>query len=205
MDVAVRRAEFLAITGPSGSGKSTLLHLLSALDRPTSGAVRLDGVAMADLSDREMALLRRRRFGYVLQFFNLLPSLSALENVAFPLLLDGARDAAERAREALGEVGLGGRADHKPAELSGGEQQRVALARALVTEPAVIFADEPTGNLDQSTGAEILALLRATSDAGHTVVMVTHDPRSAEYASRAVELVDGALQAPDRASRAPWP
>jgi putative ABC transport system ATP-binding protein len=194
VDLTVAAGEFLAVTGASGSGKSTLMHILGGLDRPDDGEVRLEGTAMADLNDEELALVRRRRLGFVLQFFNLLPTLSAAENAAFPLLLDGVTDALERARASLETVGLSGRATHRPSQLSGGEQQRVALARALVTQPAVVFADEPTGNLDSATGEEILKLLRATADRGQTIVMVTHDPRSARFADRSIHLVDGLLE-----------
>jgi putative ABC transport system ATP-binding protein len=193
VDLAVGRGEFLCITGASGSGKSTLLHILGGLDRPDAGDVLLEGRSIAGLGDEELALVRRRRLGFVLQFFNLLPTLSAVENAAFPLLLDGDRDALDRARASLASVGLTERASHRPSQLSGGEQQRVALARALVTSPAVVLADEPTGNLDSVTGREILELLRSTSDAGQTIVMVTHDERSAAYADRLVRLSDGVL------------
>ncbi|MDQ4094939.1 MAG: ABC transporter ATP-binding protein [Actinomycetota bacterium] len=193
VDLTVRRGEFLAITGPSGSGKSTLLHVIGGLDRPDAGSVRLEGRVLTDLDDEELALVRRRRLGFVLQFFNLLPTMTAGENVAFPLLLDGVSDAHERAEAVLASVGLSHRSDYRPAQLSGGEQQRVALARALVTNPAVVLADEPTGNLDSLTGEDILKLLRSTADAGQTIVMVTHDPRSASYADRTIRLVDGAL------------
>ena len=194
VDVSVARGEFLAITGASGSGKSTLLHILGGLDRPDGGQVWVEGTALADLDDEGLALLRRRRLGFVLQFFNLLPTLSAEENAAFPLLLDGHRDALDRARVSLDRVGLGGRAGHRPSQLSGGEQQRVALARALVTEPAVVLADEPTGNLDSKTGLEILELLKATAEDGQTIVMVTHDDKTAQFADRTVGLVDGLLE-----------
>jgi putative ABC transport system ATP-binding protein len=194
VDLAVQPGEFLAVTGASGSGKSTLLHVLGALDRPDSGEVELEGRSIASLSDEELALVRRRRLGFVLQFFNLLPTLDAAENAAFPLLLDGVPDALARGRVALGTVGLEGRATHRPSQLSGGEQQRVALARALVTEPAVIFADEPTGNLDSTTGEEILRLLRSTADNGQTIVMVTHDEASARFADRTVRLLDGIVR-----------
>ncbi len=193
VDLTVAAGEFLAVTGASGSGKSTLLHILGGLDRPDEGEVRLEGTAISDLTDEELALVRRRRLGFVLQFFNLLPTLSAAENAAFPLLLDGAADALERAQTSLERVGLAGRASHRPSQLSGGEQQRVALARALVTAPVVVLADEPTGNLDSVTGEEILRLLRATADRGQTIVMVTHDTRSARFADRSVHLVDGLL------------
>ena len=193
VDLDVSEGEFVAITGASGSGKSTLLHVLGALDRPDEGHVEIEGRTLADLSEEELAVLRRRRLGFVLQFFNLLPTLSAEENAAFPLLLDGHKDALSRATESLASVGLDHRRTHRPSQLSGGEQQRVALARALVTRPAVVMADEPTGNLDSATGEEILKLLRATADRGQTIVMVTHDDRTASFADRVVRLADGVL------------
>ena len=194
VDITVSSGEFLAVTGASGSGKSTLMHILGGLDRPDTGEVFLESGRLSALGDEELALVRRRRLGFVLQFFNLLPTLTALENAAFPLLLDGAADATDRAAAALEEVGLAGRATHRPAQLSGGEQQRVALARALVADPAVVFADEPTGNLDSVTGEEILKLLRRTADQGQTIVMVTHDANIANFADRAVLLRDGVLE-----------
>ena len=194
VDLTIASGEFLAITGASGSGKSTLLHILGGLDRPDSGEVSVEGDLLSKLGDEELALLRRRRLGFVLQFFNLLPTLTAEENAAFPLLLDGTDDALDRARASLEKVGLGARSSHRPSQLSGGEQQRVALARALVTEPAVVLADEPTGNLDSKTGLEILELLRTTADAGQTIVMVTHDAKTAEFADRRVGLVDGRIE-----------
>jgi len=193
VDLAVRPGEFVAVTGASGSGKSTLMHILGGLDRPDEGEVLLEGRSLPDLSDEDLALLRRRRVGFVLQFFNLLPTMTALENAAFPLLLDGDAEALERAGRSLAAVGLTDRAEHRPAHLSGGEQQRVALARALVADPAVVFADEPTGNLDSRTGEEILKLLRATADGGQTIVMVTHDPRTADFADRSLHLSDGTV------------
>ena len=193
VDLEVAAGEFVAITGASGSGKSTLLHILGALDRPDAGDVTLEGHVLGEMSDEDLALLRRRRLGFVLQFFNLLPTLNARENAAFPLLLDGEGDALERADRALASVGLEHRLSHRPSQLSGGEQQRVALARALVTKPAVVMADEPTGNLDSVTGEEILQLLRRTADDGQTIVMVTHDERSAAFADRVVGLRDGVL------------
>lgn len=196
VDLKVRRGEFVAITGPSGSGKSTLLHIVGGLDRPDEGEVRLEGRLISGLSEEELALVRRRRLGFVLQFFNLLPTLTAAENVAFPLLLDGVRDALARAAGALDEVGLSDRVKHRPSQLSGGEQQRVALARALVTKPALVLADEPTGNLDSLTGEDILKLLRQTADNGQTIVMVTHDARSASFADRVLRLVDGRVVEP---------
>lgn len=194
VDLAITSGEFLAITGASGSGKSTLLHILGGLDRPDAGEVSVEGDLLSKLGDEDLALLRRRRLGFVLQFFNLLPTLTAEENAAFPLLLDGTVDALDRARASLEKVGLGARSSHRPSQLSGGEQQRVALARALVTEPAVVLADEPTGNLDSKTGLEILELLRSTADAGQTIVMVTHDAKSAAFADRTIGLVDGRLE-----------
>jgi putative ABC transport system ATP-binding protein len=201
VSLSVAPGEFLAITGPSGSGKSTLLHVIGGLDRPDSGEVVLEGRPLSTLADEELALVRRRRIGFVLQFFNLMPTLSAEENAAFPLLLDGVPDALERARARLEAVGLGERAGHRPSQLSGGEQQRVALARALVTEPAIVLADEPTGNLDSLTGEDILTLLRATADAGQTIIMVTHDARAAAFADRVVRLVDGKFAGPAESPR----
>lgn len=200
VDIEVGCGEFVAITGASGSGKSTLLHILGGLDRPDRGAVTIEGRELSQLSGEDLARLRRRRLGFVLQFFNLLPTLDARENVAFPLLLDGTVDALERADRILSDVGLAERATHRPAQLSGGEQQRVALARALVTKPAVVMADEPTGNLDSGTGAEILTLLRRTADSGQTIVLATHDRAIAGFADRVVRLTDGVLVDPAGAS-----
>jgi putative ABC transport system ATP-binding protein len=191
IDLTVASGELVAIMGPSGSGKSTLLHLLGGIDRPDAGEVLVEGRAISTLAAQELALVRRRRLGFLLQFFSLLPTLTALENVAFPLLLDGVSDATTRARDALERVEMGSRALHRPAQLSGGEQQRVALARALVIEPAIVLADEPTGNLDSVSGREILALLRDAADSGQSVVIVTHDPLAAEHADRIVRMADG--------------
>ncbi|WP_026150733.1 ABC transporter ATP-binding protein [Streptomyces prunicolor] len=186
------RATFTAVMGPSGSGKSTLLQCAAGLDRSTSGSVTLGGTELTDLSETELTLLRRERIGFVFQAFNLLPSLTAEQNVALPLRLAGRRPSNARVREVLEQVGLGDRARHRPTELSGGQQQRVALARALITRPEVLFGDEPTGALDSRTSREVLDLLRAMVDReGRTVVMVTHDPVAASYADRAVFLVDG--------------
>jgi putative ABC transport system ATP-binding protein len=193
VDLSIARGEFVAVMGPSGSGKSTLLHLVGGLDRPDTGEVRLDGSTLTDLDDEALAHLRRRRIGFVLQFFNLFPLLSARENVAFPLLLDGRRDALERADDALARVGLTDRASHRPNQLSGGEQQRVAVARALVTEPAVVLADEPTGSLDSLAGEDVLRLLRTAADDGHAVLLITHHAPAAAYADRVVRLRDGAV------------
>jgi putative ABC transport system ATP-binding protein len=195
VDVAVGGAELLAIMGPSGSGKSTLLHILGARDRPTEGSVELRGRRYDDLGDRELTRLRGEVFGFVFQFFNLLPSLTAAENVLLPALIAGRRPAryAERLQELLDLVGLADRAGHLPSELSGGEQQRVAIARALLRHPQVVLADEPTGNLDSRSGRAVLTLLRRVADGGETVVMVTHDPSAAALADRVVFLRDGAI------------
>ncbi len=193
VSLVVEAGELVAVMGPSGSGKSTLLHLLGGLDSPEKGEVLLEGRQISAMRERELSLVRRRRLGFLLQFFSLLPTLTAAENVAFPLLMDGIGDAADRARAALGEVGLEDRVDHRPSQLSGGEQQRVALARALVYRPAVVLADEPTGSLDSVSGAEILTLLRQASDAGQAVVMVTHDQRAGSYSNRVLEIRDGQL------------
>ncbi|MFE2599618.1 ABC transporter ATP-binding protein [Streptomyces sp. NPDC001840] len=183
---------FTAVMGPSGSGKSTLLQCAAGLDRPTSGSVTVGGTELTRLSETKLTLLRRERVGFVFQAFNLLPSLTAEQNVALPLRLAGRRPSKARVREVLRQVGLAERARHRPSELSGGQQQRVALARALITRPAVLFGDEPTGALDSQTGREVLGLLRGmVDDGGQTTVMVTHDPVAASYADRVVFLVDG--------------
>jgi putative ABC transport system ATP-binding protein len=193
---SVDEGEFVAIMGPSGSGKSTLLYLLGGLDRPTSGKIWLQGDDLSTLDDDALSRIRRTEIGFVFQFFNLIPVLTAAENVAMPLILDGVQraQALHRAHEALDKVGLGDRTTHRPAELSGGEQQRVALARALVADPALILGDEPTGNLDSHAGDEVVQLLRHVVDAfGRTTVIVTHDPRIAAYADRIVFLKDGQI------------
>lgn len=191
VNLTISTGEFVAVMGPSGSGKSTLLHLVGGLDRPDHGEVLLDGEPLSGLGDEALALLRRRRVGFVLQFFNLFPLLSAVENVAFPLLLDGHGDALARATEALGRVGLADRGRHRPGELSGGEQQRVAVARALVTRPAIVLADEPTGSLDTLSGEDVLRLLRSAADDGQAVLLITHDATAAAYADRVIRLRDG--------------
>jgi putative ABC transport system ATP-binding protein len=196
VDLTVRQGEFVAVMGPSGSGKSTLLHMLSGLDTPSSGEVTLAGRRLASMSDDELTITRRREVGFVFQFYNLLPTLTAAENVALPLLMDGQRfrDSAARVEELLELVGLRGRKAHRPDQLSGGEQQRVAVARALVAEPAILMADEPTGNLDSSSGADVLNLLRHTCDEkGQTIIMVTHDSLAASCAHRVLFLHDGRL------------
>ncbi|MEU0945945.1 ABC transporter ATP-binding protein [Streptomyces canus] len=192
--LAFPHGTFTAVMGPSGSGKSTLLQCAAGLDRPTSGSVTMNGTELTTLSETTLTLLRRERIGFVFQAFNLLPSLSAEQNVALPLRLAGRRVPKTRIREVLQQVGLAERARHRPTELSGGQQQRVALARALVTRPEVLFGDEPTGAVDSQTGREVLTLLRAMVDReGQTVIMVTHDPVAASYADRVVFLVDGRL------------
>jgi putative ABC transport system ATP-binding protein len=193
VDLSIAAGEFVAIMGPSGSGKSTLLHLVGGLDRPDGGEVLIEGETLAELNDEALAHVRRRRIGFVLQFFNLFPLLSARENVAFPLLLDGRGDALALADAALERVGLSERAKHRPNQLSGGEQQRVAVARALVTEPAVVLADEPTGSLDSLAGEDVLRLLRVAADDGHAVLLITHHAPAAAYADRVVRLRDGAV------------
>jgi putative ABC transport system ATP-binding protein len=194
VNLKVEVGEFVAVMGPSGCGKSTLLHLLGGLDRPSQGAVSIDGIAIADMKDDDLTRLRRRRMGFVFQFYNLIPVLTAVENACLPVTLDGMNGAQARKRAAdwLDRFGLGDRLTSRPDQLSGGQQQRVAIARALVAEPALILADEPTGNLDTRSGDEIAGLLRdVTKKYGRTVVMVTHDPRIAAYADRIVFLKDG--------------
>ena len=193
---AVRPGEFIVVTGPSGSGKSTLLHIMAGLDRPSSGDVCLDGHLLSAMSDDDLTLRRRRSIGFIFQFFHLLPTLSATDNVGLPLLLDGHRSDEIRARAgaALDEVGLSHRATHRPREMSGGEQQRVAIARALVIKPSLILADEPTGNLDSATGADILRILREASDRyGAAVILVTHQPDAAQPGELTVSMRDGLI------------
>jgi putative ABC transport system ATP-binding protein len=194
-DLLVAEGEFVAIMGPSGSGKSTLLHILGALDRPTEGTVAISGRRYDDLDDKALTRLRGEVFGFVFQFFNLLPTLTAAENVLLPALVAGepAGGYAERVDALLALVGLAERASHRPAEMSGGEQQRVAIARALLRRPQVLLADEPTGNLDSTAGALVLSLLRQLVDDGQTVVMVTHDAGAAALADRVVFLRDGRI------------
>ena len=183
---------FTAIMGPSGSGKSTLMHILAGLDRPTSGSVSIDGTDLGPLDDAELTELRRDKLGFVFQFFNLLPVLTAEENIMLPLKLAGRDADPDRKRTLIDAVGLGDRLAHRPAELSGGQQQRVAIARALLSKPAVVFADEPTGNLDSTSSTGVLEILRRSVDEfGQTVVMVTHDAVAASYADRIVVLADG--------------
>jgi ABC-type lipoprotein export system ATPase subunit len=202
-DFSLDAGEFVVVTGPSGAGKSTLLHIAGGLDAPDTGTVAVAGQDVWAMSAHARAAFRRRNLGFVFQFFNLVPMLTAVENVSLPLVLDGmpARSADARAEELLQRVGLGDRARHRPAELSGGQMQRVAVARALVARPAIILADEPTGNLDSHSSAEVLDLLRSLSDEdGAAVVMVTHDQAAARYGSRELHLVDGRAYAIDAAA-----
>jgi putative ABC transport system ATP-binding protein len=197
VDLAIEKGEFVSIMGPSGSGKSTLLHLIGGLDAPTSGEVVLQGEPIQTLSDDLLSAFRRRRLGFVFQFFNLLPTLTALENVALPRLLDGESisEVEPKARALLEQMGLGSRATHRPDQLSGGEMQRVAIARARVGDPLLILADEPTGNLDSKTGESVLRLLAEMArERGHTILMVTHDSNAASYGTRLVRLRDGLVE-----------
>ncbi|WP_315095087.1 ABC transporter ATP-binding protein [uncultured Cellulomonas sp.] len=194
VDVDLVRGELTAIMGPSGSGKSTLMHCLAGLDRPTSGTVVVDGETVSAMSERRLTALRRTRVGFVFQAYNLVPTLTALENITLPLDIARRRVDQDHLRLVVETLGLGDRLGHKPNELSGGQQQRVACARALVARPAVVFADEPTGNLDSTSAAEVLGFLRSSvDDLGQSVVMVTHDPTSAGYAHRVLFLADGRL------------
>jgi putative ABC transport system ATP-binding protein len=190
--LSFERGRFSAIMGPSGSGKSTLMHILAGLDRPTAGRVELDGAELTALDDGDLTRLRRDKLGFVFQFFNLIPVLNAEENIVLPLSIAGRKPDRKWHERLIATVGLGDRLTHRPAELSGGQQQRVAVARALVSKPAVVFADEPTGNLDSKASEEVLGLLRtAVDEFGQTVVMVTHDPEAASYADRLIVLRDG--------------
>lgn len=195
ISLTIARGEYVAIMGPSGSGKSTLMHLLGCLDRPTSGDMLIDGIDVTRLHDNDLAKFRLRKLGFVFQGFNLLPRMDALSNVELPLFYAGV--ARERRREialaALHEVGLAHRVAHKPSELSGGQQQRVAIARALINDPAIVLADEPTGNLDSQTSAEILAIFAKLHRAGRTIIFVTHDADNARHATRIIRIHDGAL------------
>jgi putative ABC transport system ATP-binding protein len=196
IDLKIEKGEFVALVGPSGSGKSTFLNLVGGLDRPTAGELWVDGMELSASKEKALTEHRRRRVGFVFQSFNLLPRLTALENVALPLMFVGVpeRERRERARDLLVRMGLEGRLEHRPTQLSGGEQQRVAIARALVGRPAIILADEPTGNIDTTTGAEIMALLRHLNrDQGVTLLLVTHDPDAAAFADRVIHLRDGQI------------
>jgi putative ABC transport system ATP-binding protein len=195
VDLEIPAGQLVSVVGPSGSGKSTLLHLLGGLDQPTEGEIVIGGTPISGMSDDEITIFRRRKIGFVFQFFNLLPTLTAEENVALPLLLDGRswREVRPKVESVLDQVGLGRRRQHRPDELSGGEMQRVAIARALVIDPVLILADEPTGNLDSRTGEQVLALVRDANRGGATVVLVTHDAHAASYGSRTVTMQDGEI------------
>jgi putative ABC transport system ATP-binding protein len=195
ISLSIKAGEFLSVMGPSGSGKSTLLNIIGGLDQPTSGEIFIDNRPLHGISDDELTLIRRRRVGFIFQFFNLLPILTAAENVSLPLLLEGLpySKIKPKADALLNKVGLGERTEHRPEQLSGGEMQRVAIARALIASPAVLLADEPTGNLDSHTSEEILHLLKDLHAEGQTIVMVTHDARAAAYGTRGITLRDGSI------------
>jgi putative ABC transport system ATP-binding protein len=195
VDIEIEARTFTVVMGPSGSGKSTLLYLLGGLDRATTGEISVDGQRLDEMDENALALFRRRTMGFVFQSFNLIASMSALENVAFPMQFAGASAAqrSERARHLLEQVGLGDRAEHRPTELSGGQQQRVAIARALVNNPSLILTDEPTGNLDTSSGAAVMQVLSDLHQSGRTVLVVTHDPRMTRFATHKIFLLDGHL------------
>jgi putative ABC transport system ATP-binding protein len=202
VSLEIAQGGLTAVMGPSGSGKSTLLHILAGLDRPTAGTVEIAGETITRMGDNELTRLRRRHIGFVFQFFNLLPMLSAEENVVLPLSIAGEKPDRAWLERLLSDVGLTERRKHRPSELSGGQQQRVAIARALVSRPTVLFADEPTGNLDSTTGMEILRLLRHSVDErGQTIVMVTHDARAARFADRVLHLADGEIVREDATAR----
>jgi putative ABC transport system ATP-binding protein len=194
VSLAIPKAEFAAVMGPSGSGKSTLMHIMAGLDQPTAGQISIDGIELTELNDKKLTLLRREHIGFIFQFFNLLPMLTAEENIRLPLQIAGRKVDDDWVDRVIDRVGLSDRRKHRPSELSGGQQQRVAIARALISQPTVIFADEPTGNLDTTTGNEILALLReAVDETQQTTVMVTHDATAAATADRVLFLEDGRI------------
>jgi putative ABC transport system ATP-binding protein len=191
----IEAGEFISIIGPSGSGKSTLMHILGCLDSPSKGTIQLDGVMIQNATARELASIRNRKIGFVFQFFNLLPKLNVMQNVELPMIYSGiaGKERRERSMAALEAVGLANRAKHRPSQLSGGQQQRAAIARALVNSPRIVFADEPTGNLDSHTGEAILQLFRKLSEEGRTIVLVTHDPEIAAVTPRRIEIRDGKI------------
>jgi putative ABC transport system ATP-binding protein len=191
----IEAGEFISIIGPSGSGKSTLMHILGCLDSPSKGTIQLDGVMIHNASARELAAIRNRKIGFVFQFFNLLPKLTVMQNVELPMIYSGipAKQRRERSMASLEAVGMANRAKHRPSQLSGGQQQRAAIARALVNNPRIVFADEPTGNLDSHTGEAILQLFRKLSEEGRTIVLVTHDPEIAAVTPRRIEIRDGKI------------
>ncbi|MBI5473578.1 MAG: ABC transporter ATP-binding protein [Ignavibacteriae bacterium] len=193
VSVEIRRGEYAAIMGASGSGKSTLMNILGCLDKPTSGSLKLDGIEVSTLTDEELARVRNKKIGFVFQSFNLLARTNALENVELPLIYSDKTDISRLARHALESVGLADRVHHNPSELSGGQQQRVAIARALVTDPEIIFADEPTGNLDSKSSLEIMALFQQLNEKGRTIVLVTHEPDIAQHARRIIQIADGRI------------
>src|SRR5512135_2857662 len=192
----IDEGEFISIIGPSGSGKSTLMHILGCLDSPTHGTIKLDGMMIQDASSRQLAAIRNRKIGFVFQFFNLLPKLSVLQNVELPMIYSGisSRERRERAMTALKMVELENRSKHRPTQLSGGQQQRVAIARALVNRPKIVFADEPTGNLDSRTSVEIMDIFQRLNGEGLTIVLVTHEPDIAQFAKRTIEFRDGKIR-----------
>ncbi len=196
----VKQGEFVSIMGPSGSGKSTLLHILGFLDRPTTGSYLFDGKEMGEYDEDELARVRNKKMGFIFQTFNLLPRTSVLDNIKLPLLYSGVKESSwdEMAREAAEAVGLSHRVDYEPAQLSGGERQRVAIARALVNKPNVIFADEPTGNLDSKSGGQVMGLIEKLHNDGHTVILITHETYTAEYAERIIRLRDGVVESDEK-------
>lgn len=194
VNITIRKGDFIAIVGPSGSGKSTLLHLLGLLDRPTCGKLYFDGTDVSELDDNEITKIRREKIGFIFQDFNLIPTLTALENVELPMTLNGYQgDTKQRAKELLEKVGLGGRINNRPNQMSGGEQQRVAIARALANNPEIILADEPTGNLDTKRGKEIMDLIRSFGSKDFIFLVITHDPNIASFAQKQIKLKDGKI------------